>query len=490
MLTGLYSREILSVLAVVRDIRERKRGEDELRQSAEKYRTLIESANEGIIVIQDGKIPFANPKALEIVGYSSENLAEKNFIELVHPDDRDETRKRHLKRIGGESIESIATLRVFDKEGALHWLEVNAVLIPWNGRPATLNFITDITKRKNTEGALRESEEKYRSVIEHIQDVFYRTDTSGTIIMVSPSITGVFGYDSVDECLNKPFTMLYHDPIQSEGFLAKIGKNGFVDNYPVELKDKDGTPLMISASSHYYYDNSGNILGVEGILRDITDQTETEAALRDSLAEKEVLLKEIHHRVKNNLQIVSGLLYLESRRSEDTATKTILESCRDRISSMALLHESLYQVTSSLASVKVFDYVNTLVQYLNESYNSTKNIGIIVTIPKDTIVDIDTGNALGLIITELLTNILKYAFPDAGPGTVIISMEQSGQTLVLLIKDNGIGLPKGFDFEKSPNLGMKLVTNLVRQIKGTLQVDGSAGTTITISFPCTMRRKA
>ena len=231
---------------------------------------------------------------------------------------------------------------------------------------------------------------------------------------------------------------------------------------------------------------SGIILGVEGILRDITSEKAAEAALLDSLQEKEILLKEIHHRVKNNLQIVSGLLYLESRKSEDIGTKIILESCRDRISSMALLHESLYQVSSSLASIKVFEYVNTLVQYLNESYNSAKNIGITITIPRDTIVDIDTGNALGLIITELLTNILKYAFPDGGPGTVLISMERSGTNQVLLIKDNGIGLPEQFDFARSSNLGMKLVVNLVRQIGGTLQVDGSCGTVITISFPQTI----
>jgi PAS domain S-box-containing protein len=480
---------IIGVAVFAQDTTDRKLAEIESRKSSEKYQTLIESANEGIIILQGGKIPYANPKAQEIIGYPAEDLAGKNFIELVHSEDRKETIERHQKRMKGESFESVTTLRVIDKKGVLHWLEVNAVLIQWNEKPATLNFITDISKRKKAEEALRESEEKYRSVIEHMQDVFYRTDTSGMIIMASPSIGRVLGYHAVEEYLNKPITMFYREPETRNAFLERIVDNGFVENFPVEFKKKDGTAVIISASSHYYYDNAGNILGVEGILRDVTSQKEAEAALRDSLQEKEILLKEIHHRVKNNLQIVSGLLYLESRRTDDTGTKIILESCRDRVSSMALLHESLYQVSSSLASVKVFEYVTTLVQYLNESYNSLKNIGIFVTIPKDTTVDIDTGNALGLILTELLTNILKYAFPNGGSGTVLISMERSGQNHVLTIKDNGVGLPEGFDFSKSPNLGMKLVTNLVRQINGSLQVNGTGGTTITISFPSAIRQK-
>ena len=124
---------IIGVAVFARDITDRKIAEIEIQRSAEKYQTLIESANEGIIVLQDGKIPYANPRALVIIGYPAEFLARKNFIELVHPDDRKDTLDRHLKRIKGENLDSVTMLRVTDKEGNLHWLEVNAVLIQWNG---------------------------------------------------------------------------------------------------------------------------------------------------------------------------------------------------------------------------------------------------------------------------------------------------------------------------------------------------------------------
>ena len=472
---------ITGVAVFARDITTRKFAEDELHRSAEKYQTLIESATEGIIVIQDGKIPYANPAAVAIIGYTAETLAERKFIEFVHPEDRTSTADRHLKRIRGEHFESIAVLRIIDKAGAIHWLEVNAVLIPWNGRPATLNFITDISERKKAEVALRESEAKYRNVIEHIQDVFYRTDNSGNIIMASPSIGRVFGYDSVDEYLNKPITLLYRDPEQRNAFLGEIAKKGFIENYPVELKKKDGTHVIISASSHYYYDNSLNILGIEGILRDITSEKQAEAALRDSLAEKEDLLKEIHHRVKNNLQIVSGLMYLQSKLAKDPQTKEILSACRNRITSMALLHENLFQV-SNFSSVSMSPYINNLVRYLADSYDTEKYLVFKVNIPGEINLDIDTGIAIGMIVTELATNSIKYAFAPGESGTLEVALHPSGEGMLLTVRDNGKGLPNGFDLGSSPGLGMKLVKNLVRQVHGTMDVKSGQGTEINIPF--------
>jgi PAS domain S-box-containing protein len=469
------------ILSVVRDITPRKKAEDELKESIKKYQTLINSANEGIIVLQDGKIPFANPRALEIIGYPAKILAEKKFTEFVHPDDRDQIFERHMKRIRGENFKSDAKLRIIDKNGTIHWLEVNAVLIEWNEKPATLNFITDISKRKKAEEALRESEEKYRNVIEHIQDVFYRTDNSGVIIMASPSIARVFGYDLPDDYLNKPITILYRNPEERNEFLHGLEKQGFVESYPVELKKKDGTPLIISASSHYYYDNSGNILGVEGTLRDITLQKEAEAALRDSLEEKEILLKEIHHRVKNNLQIVSGLMYLQSKITKDTGTKDILSACRNRIISMALLHENLFKI-SNFSSVSMGPYINNLVRYLADSYDTAKNLTFEVDIPGDINFDIDTGIAIGMIVTELATNSIKYAFTPGESGRIDITLHPSGERMLLSIRDNGKGLPKGYDLTSSPGLGMKLVTNLVRQVHGTMDVQSVEGTAIIITF--------
>ncbi|MFQ5752492.1 MAG: PAS domain S-box protein, partial [bacterium] len=149
--------------AFVRDITERKRTEEALRQSEEKYRLVVENANEAIIVVQDGKMQFVNPKTLEITGYSEKELTTKPFIEFIYQDDRAMVAERHQKRLKGEQIPPVYSFRIIDKEGNLKWLEINAVLIEWEGKPGTLNFLNDISERKRTEEALRQSEEKYRT---------------------------------------------------------------------------------------------------------------------------------------------------------------------------------------------------------------------------------------------------------------------------------------------------------------------------------------
>ena len=478
----LGESSVIGAVVFAYDMTEQKCAELELKATAEKYRTLIESANEGIFVIQDGKIPYANPRALQIIEYAPEKLAKTDFIDLVHPDDRKLAAERHLKRLRGESIESSAVFRIYDKSHEIHWLEINAVRFDWEGRPATLNFVTDITRRIKALQALQESEEKYRSVIENIQDVFYRTDIDGLIIMASPSLAHVFGYDSLEELIGKTLAdTFYQVPVERKKFLQTMEKKGKVENYEVVMRRKDGRPIIVAANSHFYYDKAGNILGIEGILRDITEVKKAEHALVESLREKEVLLKEIHHRVKNNLQIVSGLMYLQARATPNPEMKAILSGCQNRISSMALLHENLY-LLSDLASVAMEPYAISLVRILHDTYNPEERIRFDTHIGKGIYLDIDTGIAIGIIITELVTNAIKYGYPGSRSGTIKVSLQPDGEGLILKVADDGVGIPTGMDLLADKGLGMKLVRNLVRQIHGTLTVNSGHGMTIEIAF--------
>jgi two-component sensor histidine kinase len=217
------------------------------------------------------------------------------------------------------------------------------------------------------------------------------------------------------------------------------------------------------------------------LLLDITEHRRAEEALRNSLAEKEVLLKEIHHRVKNNLQIVSGLLYLQSKSAKDPETKEILSACRNRITSMALLHENLFQI-SNFSSVSMGPYINNLVKYLADSYDTAKFLTFEVDIPGDISLDIDTGIAIGMIVTELATNSIKYAFTPGEVGTLEVALHPSGEGMLLCVRDNGKGLPEGYDLTSGLGLGMKLVTNLVSQVHGTMNVTSGQGTAIRIIF--------
>ncbi|NMB80089.1 MAG: PAS domain S-box protein, partial [Methanomicrobiales archaeon] len=179
---------------VDRDITQRKIAQDALQESEERYRTFVECANEAIFVIQDGKIPFCNKNGLDLIGYDSAWLATHPFLDLVHPDDRKPALDRHLRRLNGESFEPRAELRVIDAQKNLHWLEINAVNVPWDGKTSTLNFATDITERKKADDALRESETSYHGLFNTVKEAIYIQDRDGHFLNVNDGAVEMYGY--------------------------------------------------------------------------------------------------------------------------------------------------------------------------------------------------------------------------------------------------------------------------------------------------------
>ena len=198
--------------------------------------------------------------------------------------------------------------------------------------------------------------------------------------------------------------------------------------------------------------------------------------------EKEVLLKEIHHRVKNNLQIISSLLSLQSAQIKDTGTLRVMRDSQARVRSMALIHEKLYQ-SQSLAKIDFAEYVQSLTKDLFRSYQRTLG-NIRLNIHADQVsLDLDYAVPCGLILNELMTNTLKYAFPDGRDGSIWVELRaEPDQTLILRVADDGIGLPAGLDILKIKSLGLQLVHSLVKQIDGTLVVEESSGTAFQVSF--------
>jgi two-component sensor histidine kinase/ligand-binding sensor domain-containing protein len=224
-----------------------------------------------------------------------------------------------------------------------------------------------------------------------------------------------------------------------------------------------------------------------------TEQLESsERQLRKSLEEKEILLKEIHHRVKNNLQIISSLLDLQADTLEiprDSKILQVFEESKNRIRSMTLIHENLYQ-TRDLARINVPEYIRELVAHFINTYENLME-RITPRIQVDNIsLNMDTAIPIGLILSELISNALKHAFPHGEEGEVhIILRSQPDGTAVLRVSDNGVGLPRDMDVHQDQSLGLQLVTLLTHQVKGTLEMDGGSGTTVTITFPYTPGRQ-
>jgi two-component sensor histidine kinase len=221
---------------------------------------------------------------------------------------------------------------------------------------------------------------------------------------------------------------------------------------------------------------------IQVIQRDITERKRAEEKIRASLREKEVLLKEIHHRVKNNLQIISSLLYLQATRTEHPGAISALRESRNRIKSMALIHERLYQ-SPNLASVDMGEYTRNLVSDLQRSHSIGERAVRLRLDIEDIPLGITEAIPCGLIINELVSNALKHAFPKGRAGEITIGLQRGGANQVTLtVSDNGIGLPEQVDFRKSPSLGLTLINSLVEQLGGTIELDRSGGTAFTITF--------
>lgn len=220
------------------------------------------------------------------------------------------------------------------------------------------------------------------------------------------------------------------------------------------------------------------------IFRDITERKRTEAQLQTSLAEKEIMLKEIHHRVKNNLQVISSLLKLQAGHISDRRSRSILSESQNRIRSIALIHERLYR-SADLAQVDFTEYTQDLVTHLFRSYGvDPHQIGYEIAI-RDVHLDINTAIPCGLIISELISNSLKHAFPDNQKGRICIQMAPENDTYSLTVSDTGVGLPTDMDIGQTETLGLQLLVTLTKQIGGTFTVETNAGTTFKIVFPVT-----
>lgn len=229
-------------------------------------------------------------------------------------------------------------------------------------------------------------------------------------------------------------------------------------------------------------DEEGNIMGSVHVARDITKRVKMENDLKKALKEKDVLMKEIYHRVKNNLSVVSSLLSLQSRYIEDESAREIFKDSQSRIKTMALIHEKLYS-SGNLKLVNMKEYIEELSRdFSNVHLSNHDNVSLVLDI-ENIMLDVDTAIPVGLIINELLTNSVKHAFPAKQIGTINLNLKkvENGE-LLLEAKDNGKGLPSGFKIENSDSLGLRLIHSLTDQINGQIEVDGSQGAHFSIKF--------
>ena len=337
------------------------------------------------------------------------------------------------------------------------------------------NELAVFTHRIQINEALKESEERYRKLVEHSPDAII-VQAEEKIIVVNVAGIRLLGAVSEEEVLGKPLLDFVHPDslalVRERQDLLETGADlPFVEEKYVRL---DGKTIDIEASTveFSFYGKSALLT----LARDITDRKQAEEQIKASLKEKEVLLKEIHHRVKNNLQIVSSLLYLQSRKTSDDQVLSVLRESQTRVRSMALIHEKLYQC-DDLANINLADYIRSLTSYLLNSYGVASHMVKLSVNVETAPLGLDRAIPCGLIINELVSNALKYAFPQGRRGEILVDLLcDGGGKLILTVKDNGVGLPEDMDIDDTPSLGLQLVNTLVRQLDGTIEVDRKGGT--------------
>jgi len=483
------------VVGIIADVTERKRAEEELRASEARYRAVVEDQSEWICrYLPDTTFTFMNDSFAGFFGVSEERTG-GTFTPMILPEDLPRV-KTALASVSREHPAVTIENRVYDAQGEIRWGQfVNRAIFDSNGRIAEFQAVgRDITDRKSAESALQESEAAFRILTDAMPQIVWINGPDGSGIYCNQRWVDYTGLTK-EQSDGRGWNALFHPDDQYATWNAWSHALTTGETYTVEsrLRDLDGRYRWFLLRAVPQRDTEGRIVKWFGTCTDINDMKKAEeelakyrAHLEDivtelshSLAEKEVLLKEIHHRVKNNLQIVSSLLHMQGRQTTDQATKELLRESENRIQSMGAIHESLYQ-TSDFSRVDLSQYLRRVVNRVAASYQRPQ-VACGVTREGDTVVTMEIAMPCGLIVNELVSNALKHAFHD-GAGQVNVTVRRDARTLTLAVHDNGSGLPDGFEIENARGLGLQLVRTLTSQLSGAVRVIGGGGSTFEIEF--------
>lgn len=469
--------------------------EKALIESETKYRMLIDNSHDTIFTLTpDGIFTYISPSWTSLLGYQVEDVIGKPFLPFIHPEDVPECLS-WINKINesGEKQEGIV-YRARHADGTWYWHmssvvplknEVGEITgVEGIARDITEYKLADLEiKEKNREltaaaVALRESEERFRNMFENHSAVMLLIDPdTGRIVDSNQSAVNFYGYDkSTLESMNiDAINIMPREKVRENYTKAFTSRQNFFE-FPHKLAN--GETRIVEVHSSPIKNQNGNLLF--SIIHDITDRKQSGEKIKSLLDEKELILKEVHHRIKNFMNTIKGLIFLQAEFMKNSEDVSALHEIESQIDSMMVLYDRLYKADNFM-EISIIDFIPGLVDGISSHFPKT----IPVTINKniaDFVLDAKRLQPIGIIINELITNSMKYAFTGRTEGTITISAVLSGSHVTVTISDDGIGLPETVSLGRSSGFGMQLVSMLAEQIEAAIKVERGEGTAFILEF--------
>jgi PAS domain S-box-containing protein len=471
-------------VVIANDISGRIKTQRAIKRADEKFRLIFENAAEGIVQInREGKILEVNPSFLKMLGYKSRSelisQVKNAFTELFS--EQDEIFSfTSLSSVSKQSFET----KMYKKNGDKIWVLVNICEYVNPEGEQVLEAITDdITKRKTTESELENALDELSNLFESLDDVVFSVDSKGNIIQLSHACEKLLGYTHEELTTD---TRLWNKCIHPEDAVIFEETNRMLEKgqsvtiqYRIITKNRE--TKWVESKMKPILDYSGKLERVSGITSDISTRIAYQTAITKSLEEKDLLLKEIHHRVKNNLQIISSLIKLQSEYIDDKNAKKIFLTNRQRILSIALVHQKLY-MSKSFSRISFDTYLKQLTGQLLSSFGERSN-PITIDISCDEIfLNIETSVPFGLIINELVSNSVKHAFPGMQNGKITIEVREKDGECTFKYFDNGVGISPDVNLNNPNSLGLQLIHTLTSQLDAAFERIAENGSGCMLTF--------
>lgn len=483
--------EIIEVACLAHDISENKKFEEKIINQSAKLKAIFETGNHLIWTVN---------KKLELTSYNKNyfnliksNLQRKNLNEnkTISVLDSIESKQKKIfwinkyKKVLQGKPDVFIHKSIINKKDVYREIYLYPILL--NNKVAEVSIIAqDITARIENENKILEQSSKLKAIFESGEQLMWTITKDLKITSFNQNYaTAIYDlyafYPQIGKSIReirKNKTTNFEAIWNEKYALAFSGHQAELTTERIKL---DGTKVFRQYYLYPIKNINNEVIEVSGIGFDITEKKISEEKINQSLKEKEILLKEVHHRVKNNMQVISSILNLQSSYVKDVYALNLLKECQNRIKSMAYIHESLYQ-SKNFESVNFSEYVSTLTKNLVHTYSVSKQkIKLFLSLDK-LFLNLDTSIPCGLIINEIISNSLKYAFPDNRDGIIFVNLKINNKKVMLEVGDNGIGIANTIDLKESQTLGLQLVDTLSEQINGTIILDRTKGTKFNIEF--------